>query len=81
MVFAYAAKLIMSYDEIKAKKNNLRGSFKDFLDGLISFPINIPGTAFHACLQVRICCTTNNFIDHLLEQRENKITMVSSMND
>lgn len=53
MVFAYAAKLVMSYDETKVKQNNLRGSFKDFLDGLISFPINIPGTAFHACLQGR----------------------------
>ncbi|KAK1364285.1 putative abieta-7,13-dien-18-ol hydroxylase [Heracleum sosnowskyi] len=38
---------------LMAKKNNLRGSFKYFMDGLISFPINIPGTAFHACLQGR----------------------------
>ncbi|WOH09511.1 hypothetical protein DCAR_0728968 [Daucus carota subsp. sativus] len=53
MVFAYASKLVMSYDETKAKQNNFRGNFKDFLDGLISFPINIPGTAFHACLQGR----------------------------
>ena len=53
MVFAYASKLVMSYDETKAKKDNFRGNFKDFLEGLISFPINIPGTAFHACLQVR----------------------------
>lgn len=81
MVFAFAAKLVMSYDETKAKKNNLRGSFKDFLDGLISFPINIPGTAFHACLQVRIYSTTNNYIDHLQKKRNEKHTMVSSMND
>lgn len=61
MVFAYAAKLVMSYDETKlAKKSNLRGNFKDFLDGLISFPINIPGTAFHACLQVRITVHIKN---------------------
>ncbi|WOH09512.1 hypothetical protein DCAR_0728969 [Daucus carota subsp. sativus] len=52
MVFACVSKLVMSYDETKAKRN-LRGNFKDFLDGLISFPINIPGTAFHACLQGR----------------------------
>lgn len=26
--------------------------FRDLVEGLMSFPINIPGTAHHKCLQV-----------------------------
>ena len=30
----------------------LRESYNALVDGLISFPLNIPGTTFHTCLQV-----------------------------
>ncbi|KAM4094569.1 hypothetical protein ACJW30_06G205500 [Castanea mollissima] len=51
MIFEYFAKKLMSYDESKASRK-LRENYKAFMDGLISFPLNIPGTAYHACLQV-----------------------------
>lgn len=51
-MFEYFAKKLFGYEEAKASKK-LRESYKAFLDGLISFPLNIPGTAFHACLKVR----------------------------
>lgn len=51
MVFEYFAKKLFGYEEAKASKK-LRESYNAFLDGLISFPLNIPGTAFHACLKV-----------------------------
>ena len=51
MIFEYFAKKLISYDESKASRK-LRENYKAFMDGLISFPLNIPGTAYHACLQV-----------------------------
>lgn len=51
MVFDYFAKQLFSYDDTKALKE-LRDNYKDFVDGLISFPLNIPGTAYHASLKV-----------------------------
>lgn len=51
MIFDYFCKKLISYDETQDVKK-LREYFKDFMDGLLSFPLNIPGTAFHACLQV-----------------------------
>ncbi|GMH26598.1 hypothetical protein Nepgr_028441 [Nepenthes gracilis] len=52
MVFEYFAKEMMGYDESKTPKK-LRDSYNAFMRGFISFPLNIPGTAFHACLQGR----------------------------
>ena len=51
MIFEYFAKKLISYDDVKAIRK-LRENFSAFLDGLISFPLNFPGTAYHACLQV-----------------------------
>lgn len=51
MIFDYFCKKLISYDETQDVKK-LREFFKDFMDALLSFPLNIPGTAFHACLQV-----------------------------
>ncbi|XP_059599032.1 cytochrome P450 87A3-like [Vitis vinifera] len=51
MVFEYFAKKLFGCEEAKAYRRNLRESYKAFLDGIISFPLNIPGTAFHACLK------------------------------
>ena len=51
MIFKYLAKKLISYDESKASRK-LRENYKAFMDGLVSFPLNIPGTAYHACLQV-----------------------------
>ncbi|KAK1558643.1 hypothetical protein Q3G72_004951 [Acer saccharum] len=40
----------MSYEEEKDSKK-LGESCKAFIEGLVSFPLNIPGTAFYASLQ------------------------------
>ncbi|KAJ4727013.1 Cytochrome P450 [Melia azedarach] len=72
---------------------NLRGNFKAFMDGLISFPLNIPGTAFHACIQGRKRAVKvikdvyrerkaskmrgNDFIDDLIEEVEKEETILN----
>ncbi|KAA8539893.1 hypothetical protein F0562_026585 [Nyssa sinensis] len=52
MIFDFTAKKLFSYDESKYGKK-LRESYAALLDGLISFPLNIPGTAYWKCLQGR----------------------------
>ena len=52
MIFEYFAKKLIGYDENKAPNKKLRDCFQAFMDGIISFPLNIAGTAYHACLQV-----------------------------
>ena len=51
MIFDLTAKKLISYDSEKSPEN-LRENFVAFMKGLISFPLNIPGTAYHKCLQV-----------------------------
>ncbi|KAL0309204.1 UNVERIFIED_CONTAM: cytochrome [Sesamum radiatum] len=51
MVFELAAKKLAGFEEGKALE--LRENYKNFKDALISFPLNIPGTAFHDALQGR----------------------------
>ncbi|XVF22622.1 hypothetical protein REPUB_Repub12eG0187100 [Reevesia pubescens] len=53
MIFEYFAKKLIGYDENTVPNKKLRDNFQAFIDGLISFPLNIPGTAFHACLKGR----------------------------
>ncbi|KAL1556818.1 hypothetical protein AAHA92_12393 [Salvia divinorum] len=52
MIFDLAAKKLISY-ESKDSSECLRGNFEAFIRGLISFPLNIPGTAYNKCLQGR----------------------------
>ncbi|KAK0586281.1 hypothetical protein LWI29_004160 [Acer saccharum] len=52
MVFDLTAKKLISYDQENSSEN-LRESFSAFIQGLISFPLNLPGTAYHKCLQGR----------------------------
>lgn len=51
MVFGLIAKKLISYDQENSSEN-LRENFDDFLDGLLSVPLAIPGTTYHKCLQV-----------------------------
>ncbi|KAF5175062.1 Cytochrome p450 [Thalictrum thalictroides] len=48
MAFGYATKKILSYDSSKFSEN-LEDTFIGFLRGLMAFPLNIPGTAYHKC--------------------------------
>ncbi|XXG77755.1 hypothetical protein AAC387_Pa08g1849 [Persea americana] len=52
MIFDLTANNLISYDPTKSTEN-LRENFVAFIQGLISFPINIPGTAYHKCLHGR----------------------------
>ncbi|KAL0411952.1 UNVERIFIED_CONTAM: cytochrome [Sesamum latifolium] len=51
MAFELAAKKLVGFEEGKASE--LRENYKHFKDALISFPLYIPGTAFHRALQGR----------------------------
>ncbi|XP_047318341.1 cucurbitadienol 11-hydroxylase-like [Impatiens glandulifera] len=50
MVFDCTAKQMIGYDSTKSNEK-LSEKFTSILQGLMSFPINIPGTAFHRVLQ------------------------------
>ncbi|KAK2995972.1 hypothetical protein RJ640_026011 [Escallonia rubra] len=92
MIFEYFAKKLFSYDETKACKK-LRENYKAFIDGLISFPLNFPGTAYHACLQGRKNATKvikdafserrsskeihNDFMNYLLEEVNKEETFLT----
>lgn len=52
MIFDLTAKKLISYEADKSSEN-LRDNFVAFIQGLISFPLDIPGTAYHKCLQGR----------------------------
>ncbi|KAJ0594455.1 putative abieta-7,13-dien-18-ol hydroxylase [Helianthus annuus] len=52
MVFEFMGKKLISYDPEKSSEN-LRDNFEAFIRGLISFPLEIPGTAYYKCLQGR----------------------------
>ncbi|KAF3958615.1 hypothetical protein CMV_016492 [Castanea mollissima] len=52
MIFDLTAKKLISYEPDKSSEN-LRTNFVAFIQGLISFPLDIPGTAYHKCLQGR----------------------------
>lgn len=49
----FAAKQIFSGD-LENEAADISDMFKDLVEGLMSFPINIPGTAHHKCLQVSL---------------------------
>ncbi|PKI65309.1 hypothetical protein CRG98_014273 [Punica granatum] len=49
MIFHLTARKLISYDSVKSPEN-LRANFVAFIQGLISFPLDIPGTAYHKCL-------------------------------
>ncbi|KAJ6938211.1 cytochrome P450 87A3-like [Populus alba x Populus x berolinensis] len=44
----FTAKVLFSYESEKSGEN-IAESFTNFLQGLMSIPLNIPGTAFHRC--------------------------------
>ena len=50
MIFDLTAKKLISYDPSKSSEN-LKDNFVAFIVGLISFPLNIPGTSYNKCLQ------------------------------
>lgn len=59
MIFDLTAKKLISYDS-ESSGENLRENFVAFIRGLISFPLDLPGTAYHKCLQVNRISTCPN---------------------
>jgi hypothetical protein len=53
MIFNLTAKKLIGYEPSKSSES-LRNNFVAFIRGLISFPVNIPGTAYHECMEVNI---------------------------
>ncbi|WCJ43428.1 cytochrome P450 family 87 subfamily A polypeptide 2 [Euphorbia peplus] len=50
MILDFTSKLMFGYDAEKEGKS-LSEIFSSFMEGLFSFPLNIPGTSFHKCMQ------------------------------
>ncbi|AEE28920.1 cytochrome P450, family 87, subfamily A, polypeptide 2 [Arabidopsis thaliana] len=69
MIFDLTAKKLISHDPDKSSEN-LRANFVAFIQGLISFPFDIPGTAYHKCLQGR-AKAMKMLRNMLQERREN----------
>ncbi|XP_047078280.1 cytochrome P450 87A3-like [Lolium rigidum] len=53
MIFSVTAKRLISYDESSSSEGKLWMQFNAFLQGLLAFPLYIPGTAFYKCMQGR----------------------------
>lgn len=52
MVFDLSANKLLGLEPSRSKV--LRKSFFDFVRGLISFPLYLPGTAYYSCMKVQI---------------------------
>uniref|UniRef100_A0A453CEX4 Cytochrome P450 87A3 n=1 Tax=Aegilops tauschii subsp. strangulata TaxID=200361 RepID=A0A453CEX4_AEGTS len=52
MIFSITAKRLISYDS-SSSDGKLWKQFDAFLQGLLAFPLYIPGTAFYKCMQGR----------------------------
>ncbi|KAK6947726.1 Cytochrome P450, partial [Dillenia turbinata] len=66
MIFDLTARKLISYDPEKSSEN-IRENFIAFIRGLISFPLDIPGTAYHKCLQGRK--KAMRMLKNMLEER------------
>ena len=51
MALHFGAKQMFSYDP-KKSSIDLTEKYVNFSKGLLSFPLNVPGTAYHKCLEV-----------------------------
>ncbi|KAK7401625.1 hypothetical protein VNO78_13247 [Psophocarpus tetragonolobus] len=68
MIFDLTAKKLISCDSSETLEN-LMDNFVAFIEGLISFPLNIPGTAYHKCMQGRK--RAMKMLKEMLEERRN----------
>ncbi|XP_017982424.1 PREDICTED: cytochrome P450 87A3 [Theobroma cacao] len=62
MIFGFTSKILMSYESEKSEEN-LSEYLCSFLQGLMTFPLYIPGTAFYKCIKnMGSISTAKNFI-------------------
>ncbi|KAG2574129.1 cytochrome P450 87A3-like [Panicum virgatum] len=66
MVFDLSANKLLSLDPSRSKV--LRRSFFDFVRGLISFPLYLPGTAYYSCMKGRQ--SAMEVLQEVLEERK-----------
>uniref|UniRef100_A0A5B7C8H1 Cytochrome P450 87A3-like n=1 Tax=Davidia involucrata TaxID=16924 RepID=A0A5B7C8H1_DAVIN len=66
MVFDFTAKHMFGYDYEKSPEK-ISKHFTHLLEGLMTFPLNIPGTTFHKCLKER-----NKVINMMKEKLKEK---------
>ncbi|KAK8714717.1 hypothetical protein V6N13_042066 [Hibiscus sabdariffa] len=52
MIYDFTVRKLFGCNESRSAEK-LRGCYSAFIEGLISFPLNIPGTAYRKCLQGR----------------------------
>ncbi|KAL4384641.1 hypothetical protein GQ457_15G001970 [Hibiscus cannabinus] len=52
MIYDFTVRKLFGCNESRSAEK-LRGCYSAFIEGLISFPLNIPGTAYRQCLQGR----------------------------
>ncbi|XP_039065354.1 cytochrome P450 87A3-like [Hibiscus syriacus] len=52
MIYDFTVRKLFGWKESRSAEK-LRGCYSAFIEGLISFPLNIPGTAYWQCLQGR----------------------------
>ncbi|XP_062107295.1 cytochrome P450 87A3-like isoform X2 [Humulus lupulus] len=92
MVFNYFAYKLIGYDGLEGTRK-LRENFSAIINGIISFPLSIPGTAYHACLQGRKNALKmikekfderkasnkkyGDYLDHLLEEVKKEDTILT----
>lgn len=52
MIFDMTAKKLIGVDVARARE--LRKNYESFFQGLIAFPLYVPGTTFYRCMQVYV---------------------------
>eukprot|EP01018_Ginkgo_biloba_P004226 Gb_09009 [translate_table: standard] len=66
IIFNFTAKKLIGYDS-QTSSDGLMTNFQAFIEGLISFPLNIPGTAYSKCLKGRARAMAK--LNKMLEER------------
>ncbi|XP_050209103.1 beta-amyrin 16-alpha-hydroxylase CYP87D16-like [Mercurialis annua] len=66
VILDFTSKLLFTYDTEK-NGESLNNTFMNFTKGLLSFPVNIPGTTFHKCLESK-----NNILKMIKETLEKR---------
>ncbi|KAL5792483.1 hypothetical protein ACOSP7_001077 [Xanthoceras sorbifolium] len=95
MLFEFVSGKLLSYDEARQSKR-LGENLKTFKDGLVSLPVNIPGTTFHGCIQAHKKAMKaieeiylerkaskvpgNDFLDTIVEETKKQDTFLNDTN-
>ncbi|XP_010275621.1 PREDICTED: cytochrome P450 87A3-like [Nelumbo nucifera] len=70
MFFDFGSRKLFSFDLSNSTENIIKNKFADFWEGLISFPLNIPGTTFYKCLKARE--NVLKMLRNLIKERRNQ---------